>query len=96
MFVVVAFGSFTLATGAAAPPTDRVPTADPSPYLAKPVRIVTLLPHRPTVEAVAGWRRAALAAKPQYVTDVLADGAQRAGAIAKETLSEVKQRMGLV
>jgi len=41
-------------------------------------------------------RRAALAAKPQYVKEVLADGAQRAQAIARVTLSEVKQRMGLV
>ncbi len=40
-------------------------------------------------------RRAALAAKPQYVADVLADGAQRASAIAKETIAEVKQKMGL-
>ncbi len=41
-------------------------------------------------------RRAALATKPQYVTDVLADGAQQAGVIAKETITEVKQRMGLI
>ena len=41
-------------------------------------------------------RRAALAANPQYVTDVLADGAQRAQAIAIETLREVKQKMGLI
>jgi tryptophanyl-tRNA synthetase len=41
-------------------------------------------------------RRAALAAKPQYVTDVLADGAQRAGVIAKKTIKEVKQRIGLI
>jgi len=41
-------------------------------------------------------RRAALAAKPQYVSDVLADGAQRAGVIAKETIREVKQKMGLI
>ncbi len=41
-------------------------------------------------------RRAALAAEPQYVDDVLADGAQRAQAIASETLREVKQRMGLI
>ncbi|MFC1934242.1 tryptophan--tRNA ligase, partial [Chloroflexota bacterium] len=41
-------------------------------------------------------RRAALAAKPQYVTDVLTDGAQRAGVIARETIKEVKQRMGLI
>jgi len=41
-------------------------------------------------------RRAVLAAKPRYVTDVLSDGAQRAQVIARETLGEVKQRMGLV
>ncbi len=41
-------------------------------------------------------RRAALAAKPQYVADVLADGARRAELIARETLREVKQRMGLL
>ncbi len=41
-------------------------------------------------------RRAELATKPQYVTEILADGAQRARAIAKETMIEVKQRMGLV
>lgn len=41
-------------------------------------------------------RRAALATKPQYVTDVLADGAQRASVIARETIREVKQNMGLL
>ena len=41
-------------------------------------------------------RRATLAAKPQYVTDVLIDGAQRARVIARETIREVKQKMGLV
>ena len=41
-------------------------------------------------------RRAALASKPRYITDVLADGAQRARVIARETLREVKQRMGLI
>jgi len=41
-------------------------------------------------------RRALLAAKPQYIADVLADGAQRAQAIAKETIREVKQKMGLI
>jgi tryptophanyl-tRNA synthetase len=41
-------------------------------------------------------QRATLAAKPQYITDVLADGAQRAQIIARETLSEVKQKMGLI
>ena len=41
-------------------------------------------------------RRAALATKPRYVNNVLGDGAQRAQVIARETIREVKQRMGLV
>lgn len=41
-------------------------------------------------------RRAALAAKPKYVKGVLADGARRAQAIARKTLKEVKQNMGLI
>jgi len=41
-------------------------------------------------------RRAALASKPEYIKEVLADGAQRASVIARETLGEVKQRMGLI
>ncbi len=41
-------------------------------------------------------RRAELAAKPQYVKDVLAEGARRAEVIARETLTEVKQKMGLI
>ena len=41
-------------------------------------------------------QRAALAAKPQYITDVLTDGAERARVIAIETLKEVKQKMGLI
>ena len=41
-------------------------------------------------------RRAELAARPQYVQEVIADGARRARAIAVETLREVKERMGLV
>ena len=41
------------------------------------------------------WR-AVLAAKPEYVNEILTDGAQRASAIARETLGEVKQRMGLI
>ena len=40
--------------------------------------------------------RATLATKPQYITDVLADGADRARVIARETLKEVKQKMGLI
>lgn len=41
-------------------------------------------------------RRAALATKPKYVASVLADGAQRAQVIARETLREVKLKMGLI
>jgi len=41
-------------------------------------------------------QRAALAARPKYVASVLADGAQRAQVIARETLREVKLKMGLV
>ncbi|MBA7618848.1 Tryptophan--tRNA ligase [subsurface metagenome] len=41
-------------------------------------------------------QRAALAAKPRYITDVLVDGAERAQVIARETIREVKQRMGLI
>ena len=41
-------------------------------------------------------RRAALANKPQYIADVLADGASRARVIARKTLKEIKQKMGLL
>ena len=41
-------------------------------------------------------RRAEIAAKPEYVKEVLADGAKRASVIAKETMREVKQNMGLL
>ncbi len=41
-------------------------------------------------------RRATLASKPRYITDVLKDGASRARAIAQETIKEVKQRMRLL
>jgi tryptophanyl-tRNA synthetase len=41
-------------------------------------------------------RRAALADKPQYIWDVLADGASRARVLARETVREVKQKMGLL
>ena len=40
-------------------------------------------------------RRAELAAEPDHVWDVLADGAARARVIAAETLAEVKERVGL-
>jgi len=40
-------------------------------------------------------RRRELAEKPQYVKDVLADGANRARVIAREVLGEVKHKMGL-
>jgi len=41
-------------------------------------------------------RRRELAEKPQYVKDVLNDGASRARVIARETLKEVKEKMGLL
>jgi len=41
-------------------------------------------------------KRAEIAAKPSYIEEVLADGARRASAIAKETLREVKEKMGLI
>jgi len=41
-------------------------------------------------------RRVELAEKPQYIKDVLADGASRARVIARETIKEVKQKMGLL
>jgi len=41
-------------------------------------------------------RRAALAAQPKYIAGVLADGADRARAIARETLCEAKKNMGLL
>ena len=41
-------------------------------------------------------RRATLATQPKHITDVLADGTQRASVIARETLREVKQKMGLI
>ena len=41
-------------------------------------------------------QRAVLAARPKYITGVLADGAQRAQVIARETLKEVKLKMGLI
>lgn len=41
-------------------------------------------------------RRAELAARPEYVREVVTDGAKRAQVIARQTLSEVKQKMKLV
>lgn len=41
-------------------------------------------------------RRSGLAKRPEYVRDVLAEGAQRARTIARETIREVKDRMGLI
>jgi tryptophanyl-tRNA synthetase len=40
-------------------------------------------------------RRATLDSKPKYVSEVIADGAQRAQVIARQTIKEVKARMGL-
>ena len=41
-------------------------------------------------------RRAILVSKPDYVTEILVDGANRAEAIAKETMKEVKDKMRLL
>jgi tryptophanyl-tRNA synthetase len=41
-------------------------------------------------------RRRALATRPQYIREVLADGAHRARVIAAETMGEVREKMGLV
>lgn len=41
-------------------------------------------------------KRAALVSKPNYVAEVIADGAKRAEAIAKETMKEVKEHMNLL
>lgn len=41
-------------------------------------------------------RRAELDKKPQYIREVLADGASRAKVIARETIKEVREKMGLV
>ncbi|MCH7996592.1 MAG: tryptophan--tRNA ligase [Chloroflexi bacterium] len=40
-------------------------------------------------------RRQGLAERPGYIKEVLADGAQRASVIARETLLEVEEKMGL-
>ena len=40
-------------------------------------------------------KRKELAGNPNYIKEVLADGARRAGVIAEETLKEVKEKMGL-
>ena len=40
-------------------------------------------------------RRAEIAQRPEYTTEVLAEGARRAQAIARETMKEVKEKMGL-
>jgi tryptophanyl-tRNA synthetase len=41
-------------------------------------------------------RRASFAARPEYVSEVLIDGARRAKIIAQKTLTEVKEKMGLL
>ncbi|PKB82123.1 MAG: tryptophan--tRNA ligase, partial [SAR202 cluster bacterium Io17-Chloro-G9] len=40
-------------------------------------------------------RRREYQRRPGYVREVLEDGAKRAGAIARETIQEVYQKMGL-
>ncbi|MBN1643691.1 MAG: tryptophan--tRNA ligase [Dehalococcoidales bacterium] len=41
-------------------------------------------------------KRSELAARPEFIKEVLADGADRARVIARETIREVKQKMGLL
>jgi len=41
-------------------------------------------------------KRAALASKPDYITEVLIEGANRAETIAAETIKEVKEKMRLL
>jgi tryptophanyl-tRNA synthetase len=41
-------------------------------------------------------RRAEFAARPEFIKEVLADGAARARVIARETMQEVRQKMGLI
>lgn len=41
-------------------------------------------------------KRAELASRPEYVKEILEDGARRARVIARKTLDEAKQRMGLI
>ena len=41
-------------------------------------------------------KRATFAARPDYVAEVIADGACRAQTIARLTLDEVKEKMGLI
>jgi tryptophanyl-tRNA synthetase len=41
-------------------------------------------------------RRASFAARPEYVNEILTDGAKRAKVIAQKTLNEVKEKMGLL
>ncbi|MFO8143995.1 MAG: tryptophan--tRNA ligase [Dehalococcoidales bacterium] len=41
-------------------------------------------------------KRAALASKPKYIREVLGDGASRARSIARETMRQVKENMGLL
>ncbi|HXX59490.1 MAG TPA: tryptophan--tRNA ligase, partial [Dehalococcoidales bacterium] len=40
-------------------------------------------------------RRAELAADPAYVQKILFDGAERARVLARQTMTEVRQKMGL-
>jgi len=61
------------------------------------VECKTLLAQRiNTALAPLRQRRAEIAARPEYVKEVLADGAKRASVIARKTLKEAKQKMGLL
>lgn len=41
-------------------------------------------------------RRAELEADPEYIDRVIAEGAQKAGALAQETVTDVRRKMGLL
>jgi len=41
-------------------------------------------------------RRSDLATKPDYIKEILTEGARRAQAIARETLREAKEKMRLI
>ena len=40
-------------------------------------------------------KREELASKPEYVSEILSEGAEKARLIARQTLSEVRDRMGI-
>jgi len=55
-----------------------------------------LAEHMNSVLAPLREKRMELSTRPQYIEEVLSDGAARASVIARETLREAKERMGLI